>query len=170
MELTFWVLYVLPWSIDCLPGPLRASFTRVCDADQRQKRIAGHLIQLNDIWYSTAVNKEIGVEHSPFSCIFAEFQKSTWNQHYKATIKWPHHSITVDQVDALFNVLPLTWSCWKRLYELRENLYEPVKDSVRWETWATALLMSSSMNLIFLTCVLSCFGTSFSGVLRCQLW
>jgi len=32
------------------------------------------------------------------------------------------------QVDALFNVLPLTWSCWKRLYELRENLYEPVKE------------------------------------------
>ena len=32
------------------------------------------------------------------------------------------------QVDALFDVLPLTWSCWKRLYELRENLYEPVKD------------------------------------------
>lgn len=32
------------------------------------------------------------------------------------------------QVDALFDVLPLTWSCWKRLYELRENLYEPVKE------------------------------------------
>eukprot|EP00435_Cladocopium_sp_Y103_P024070 s613_g5.t2 len=32
------------------------------------------------------------------------------------------------QVDALFDVLPLTWSCWKRLYELREDLYEPVKD------------------------------------------
>lgn len=79
---------------------------------------------------------------------YSRFQKSSWNQHYTASVKWPH-SITVDQVDALFNVLPLTWSCWKRLYELRENLYEPVKDSVRWETWATAVLMYSSMNSIF---------------------
>ena len=28
----FTYLHLLPWSIDCLPGPLRASFTRVCDA------------------------------------------------------------------------------------------------------------------------------------------
>eukprot|EP00913_Durusdinium_trenchii_P014996 g14066.t1 len=32
------------------------------------------------------------------------------------------------QVEGLFDVLPLTWSCWKRLFELRENLYEPVKE------------------------------------------
>lgn len=33
-----------------------------------------------------------------------------------------------DEVEGLFDVLPLTWSCWKRLFELRENLYEPVKE------------------------------------------
>lgn len=32
------------------------------------------------------------------------------------------------QVEGLFDVLPLTWSCWKRLFELRENLHEPVKE------------------------------------------
>lgn len=32
------------------------------------------------------------------------------------------------QVDALFTVLPLSWTTWKRLFELREQLYEPVKE------------------------------------------
>ncbi|CAJ1454765.1 unnamed protein product [Effrenium voratum] len=32
------------------------------------------------------------------------------------------------QVEPLFDVLPMTWTCWKRLYELREQLYEPVKE------------------------------------------
>eukprot|EP00440_Ansanella_granifera_P041109 gb/GFBE01044575.1/.p1 GENE.gb/GFBE01044575.1/~~gb/GFBE01044575.1/.p1 ORF type:complete len:299 (+),score=46.09 gb/GFBE01044575.1/:1-897(+) len=31
------------------------------------------------------------------------------------------------QVDALFTVLPLSWSCWRRLAELRELLHEPLK-------------------------------------------
>ena len=30
-------------------------------------------------------------------------------------------------MEPLFDVLPMTWTCWKRLYELREQLYEPVK-------------------------------------------
>eukprot|EP00931_Biecheleriopsis_adriatica_P031370 TRINITY_DN18403_c0_g1_i1.p1 TRINITY_DN18403_c0_g1~~TRINITY_DN18403_c0_g1_i1.p1 ORF type:complete len:311 (-),score=78.90 TRINITY_DN18403_c0_g1_i1:229-1161(-) len=34
------------------------------------------------------------------------------------------------QVDALFDVLPLCWTCWRRLGELREQLYDPVKDSL----------------------------------------
>ena len=47
------------------------------------------------------------------------------------------------QVDALFDVLPLSWSCWKRLYELRENLYEPVKDGCALGVKAIPLIKTS---------------------------
>jgi hypothetical protein len=79
--------------------------------------------------------------------------------------------ISCGQVDALFDVLPLTWSCWKRLYELRENLYEPVKDmgptpmTPMWEMGfkafsrhASKMLHHVLVNLGLSSIILDCLG------------